>query len=163
VSASFVARRIDVTSTSLFEFAGGTPAFDALAGALHERCFADPVLSHAFSHADQHPEHVQRLAGYLAEVSGGPAWYSTAAGGHTGMLSIHAGQGAETDLGRRFVAAFVGAMDDASLPADPAFRAAMRRSLERAVDEVIAYSPAGSVVPDALPMPRWDWGGPSRG
>jgi hypothetical protein len=47
---------------SIFEFAGGEPAFLALAAAHHERCLADPVLSHPFSHPG-HPEHVQVTAG----------------------------------------------------------------------------------------------------
>ena len=47
---------------TLFEFAGGEPAFLALAAAHHARCLADPELSHPFSHPDQHPQHVERLA-----------------------------------------------------------------------------------------------------
>jgi len=56
---------------TLFEFAGGEPAFVALATAHHARCLADPELNHAFSHPDQNPEHVERLAAYWAEVMGG--------------------------------------------------------------------------------------------
>jgi hemoglobin len=48
--------------TTLFEFAGGEPAFLALATAHHARCLADPELNHPFSHGDLHPQHVQRLA-----------------------------------------------------------------------------------------------------
>jgi hypothetical protein len=33
-----------MTRPSVFEFAGGEPAFLALAAAHHERCLADPVL-----------------------------------------------------------------------------------------------------------------------
>jgi len=31
--------------------------------------------------------------------------------------------------------------------------------MQWAVREVIAYSPADSLVPDALPVLRWSWGG----
>jgi hemoglobin len=34
----------------MFEFAGGEPAFLALATAHHRRCLEDPVLNHPFSH-----------------------------------------------------------------------------------------------------------------
>ena len=47
---------------TLYEFAGGEPAFLALAAAHHARCLADPELNHPFSHADLNPAHVQRLA-----------------------------------------------------------------------------------------------------
>ena len=67
--------------------------------------------------------------------------------------------GRTTDLGRRFVECFVGAMDDAGLPADPEFRAAMRAYMEWAVAAVLVWSPEGSVVPAGAPMPRWSWDG----
>ena len=41
--------------TTLFEFAGGEPAFLALATAHHARCLADPELNHPFSHEDLDP------------------------------------------------------------------------------------------------------------
>ncbi len=61
---------------NLYEFAGGEPAFLALAAAHHARCLADPELNHPFSHPGQHPQHVERLAAYWAEVMGGPPLYS---------------------------------------------------------------------------------------
>ena len=75
------------------------------------------------------------------------------------MLEIHAGQGAERDLGERFVRCFVQAADDAGLPADPDLRATLRSYMEWAVQEVLAYSPNGSEVPTDLPVPRWSWDG----
>src|SRR5256885_11848315 len=98
-------RLSSVSRPSMFEFAGGEPAFLALAVAHHRRCLEDPVLSHPFSHPG-HPRHVERLAEYWAEVFGGPARYSQSSGGHSAMLGIHAGQGADQDLGARFVACF---------------------------------------------------------
>jgi hemoglobin len=147
-----------VTRRSIFEAAGGTPAFLALAEAHHQRCLDDPILSHPFSHAG-HPEHVERLAHYWAEVFGGPPRYSTAAGGHSAMLSVHANQGADCDLGQRFLAAFVGALDDAGLPPDPELRAAMGAYMAWAVDEVMSYSPRDARVPPSLATPRWGWNG----
>jgi hemoglobin len=143
----------------MFEVAGGSPAFSALAAAHHRRCLEDPVLSHPFSHPGN-PEHVERLADYWAEVFGGPPRYSESLGGHSAMLAIHAGQGADDDLGARFVSCFVKAADDAGLPDDPAFRAGLRAYMEWAVAEVLSYSPAETQVPDGLPVPRWGWNGP---
>jgi hemoglobin len=147
-----------VTRQSIFEFAGGESAFLTLAAAHHERCLQDPVLNHPFSHPG-HPDHVARLASYWAEVFGGPAIYSQSCGGHSAMLAIHAGQGAEADLGARFVRCFVQAADDAGLPDDPEFRAALRSYMEWAVRNVLDYSPPGSEVPPNLAAPRWSWDG----
>lgn len=143
---------------SLYEFAGGESAFLALAAAHHERCLQDPVLNHPFSHPG-HPQHVERLAAYWAETLGGPAAFSSECGGHSGMLGIHANQGADSDIGERFLACFLAAMDDVSLPDDDDFRAALGAYMAWAVDDVMAYSPRDATVPAGLGMPRWSWDG----
>ncbi|MGZ4649459.1 MAG: globin domain-containing protein [Kineosporiaceae bacterium] len=143
---------------SIFEAAGGDPAFLALAVAHHARCLADPELEHPFSHGVR-PDHVERLAAYWAEVFGGPRRYSEAFGGHPAMITVHAGEGIGPELSARFVRCFVEAADDAALPADPALRAALRSYMEWATAEVESYSPLGSTAPATLPMPRWSWNG----
>jgi len=144
---------------TLFEFAGGEPAFLALAAAHHARCLADRELNHPFSRPDQHPQHVERLAAYWAEVLGGPPHYSRTCSDQSEVLRMHAGNGDVSDLGRRFVACFVAAADDAGLPADPAFREALRAYMQWAVDDVLQYSDDDGAVPGSAPMPRWDWDG----
>jgi hemoglobin len=144
---------------SIYESAGGDPAFLALAAAHHERCLQEPEISHAFSHGFN-PAHIENLAFYWAEVFGGPSRYSELLGGHSGMLEIHARTGAAEDWGQRFVACFVQAVDDAGLPEDPDLRAALRSYMEWATDEVMSYGPAGSLVPKDLKVPRWSWSGP---
>ena len=144
---------------SLYAFAGGEPAFLALAAAHHVRCLADPELNHPFSHPDQHPHHVERLAAYWAEVLGGPPRFSQECGDQSTVLVMHAHNGDMSDLGRRFVACFVAAADDADLPADPEFRGALRAYMEWAVADVLTYSPVDAVVPSGRPMPRWSWDG----
>jgi hemoglobin len=143
----------------MFEFAGGERAFLTLAAAHHERCLADPELNHPFSHPDQSPHHVQRLAAYWAEVLGGPPEFSETCGDQSSVQHMHAGNGDMTDLGRRFVECFVAAMDDAGLPEDAEFRASMRAYMEWAVADVLVYSPTNSSVPAGLPMPHWSWDG----
>jgi hemoglobin len=143
---------------TLYEFAGGDPAFLALARAHHERCLADPELNHPFSHPGQHPQHVERLAAYWAEVLGGPPRFSAECGTESSVLRMHSGNGDMSDLGNRFVACFLAALDDAGLPADPDFRAAMAAYMQWAVDEVLAHAEPGSVAP-SVPMPRWGWDG----
>ena len=144
---------------TLYEYAGGEPAILALAAAHHARCLADPELNHPFSREDQHPQHVERLAAYWQEVLGGPPRYSESCGDHSAVLRMHAGNGDITDLGRRFVECFVAAADDAGLPGDPEFRAALRAYMEWAVEEVLSYGSEDAEVRSGLPMPRWTWSG----
>ncbi|WP_133851277.1 oxidoreductase [Labedaea rhizosphaerae] len=145
---------------TLYEFAGGEPAFLALAAAHHARCLADPELNHPFSHPGQHPQHVERLAAYWAEVLGGPPLYSRERhGDQTGLIAMHSGNGEMTDLARRFVECFVLAADDAGLPTDPEFRAALRAYMEWAVVEFTAYPDHDTRPPDGLAVPHWSWDG----
>jgi hemoglobin len=144
---------------SVFEFAGGEPAFLALAAAHHARCLQDPELNHPFSHTDQNPQHVERLAAYWAEVFGGPPRFSQSCGDQSGVLRMHSGMGDMTDLGRRFVDCFVQAAEDAGLPEDAEFRGVLRAYMQWAVDDVLVYSPVGAIVPRAVAMPSWSWDG----
>jgi len=156
-SAGVVCESAPVRPT-LYDFAGGEPAFLALATAHHARCLADPELNHPFSHPGQHPQHVERLGLYWAEALGGPPTFSRTCGDHTAVMRLHSGHGDMSDLGRRFVDCFVAAMDDAGLPADAEFRAAMRAYMVAAVDEVLTYGEAAPAP--RLPLPKWSWDGP---
>jgi hemoglobin len=147
---------------TLFEYAGGEPAFRALARAHHQRCLDDPELNHPFSHPDQHPQHIERLAAYWAEVLGGPPTFSETCSDHSTVVRMHAGEGAMDDLGRRFVACFDAALDDVAMPTDPAFRSAMHDYMVWATAEMIAYPDSDADVPADLPMPRWSWDGLAR-
>jgi len=147
-----------VTQT-LFEFAGGDAAFRALAASHHRRCLEDPELNHPFSHPDQDPHHIERLAAYWADVMGGPPHYSHGYGDQFGMLKMHAGNGDLGDLGRRFLECFVKAADDAALPDDPVFRTALRGYMEWAVSDVLSYSERSKRVPRGAQMPHWGWDG----
>jgi hemoglobin len=147
-----------MTRASIYSVAGGEPAFIALATAHHARCLEDPVLNHPFSRMG-HPDHVLRLAHYWAEVLGGPPRFSQSCGGHSAMLTLHAGQGMEDDLGERFVQCFVQAIDDAELPEDPDLRGALHAYMRWAVDEVMAYNTSDPEVAPDLVMPKWSWDG----
>jgi hemoglobin len=145
---------------SIYDAAGGLPALVALARAHHARCLADPELNHPFSKDDLNPEHVDRLAAYWAEVLGGPPAFSTLSG-QADLLRMHAGNGEMSDLGRRFVACFVAAADDAGLPDDPELRTTLREYMEWAVADVLDHEEKED-VPAEVPMPLWTWDGPRQ-
>ena len=143
---------------SVYEAVGGAAGFLALTTAHHQRCLDDEQLNHPFSHVGD-PDHLQHLAGYLGEVFGGPPVYSQSLGSQSAMLTMHADQGMEEDLGRRFVVCFVQAAVDAGLPDDPELRRVLRDYMQWAVADVYVYNPAGSTVADGLAMPHWSWNG----
>jgi hemoglobin len=147
---------------TLFEMAGGETGLLALVHAHHTRCLADEMLNHPFSKQDGHPQHLERLAAYWCEVLGGPTTYSDTMLDETSLERMHAGNGDMSDLGRRFVDCFVGAMDDVRMPDDPDFRAAMRAYMEWATTRFIAYPDDPADVPDGLTVPRWGWDGLGR-
>ncbi|PUA79397.1 oxidoreductase [Nocardioides currus] len=145
---------------TLFTAAGGSDGLVALAHAWHERCLADPVVSHAFSHPGQHPQHTERLAAYWVEALGGPAAYTDGLGAtHSHVLRLHSGNGEHDDMDRRAVDCFVAAMDDVGLPGD------VRRPLLEwwtAMVAVMSSHPdSADDVPDGLPLPRWTRDGPT--
>jgi hemoglobin len=142
----------------VYEAAGGEDAFQRLALAHHARCLADPLLNHPFSHLG-HPQHVERLGAYWAEVFGGPPVFSTECGDQSAMLTLHAGCEAEEAMGTRFLECFLESIDDAELPDDAELRAVLRDYIRWAVGDVMSFSPHGSVVPSSLTVPSWSWDG----
>ena len=119
---------------SVYEAAGGDAGLLRLAHAWHERCLADPVMSHPFSHPGGHPQHLERLAAYWAEALGGPTAFTGGLGDETSVLRMHAGNGEHLDMDRRAVACFDAALTDVGITEDP---------LRSALHDYFAWSTAG--------------------
>jgi CDGSH-type Zn-finger protein/truncated hemoglobin YjbI len=119
---------------TLFEWAGGLPALARMTRLLYEKHVpADDLLAPLF--ATMAPGYPQREAAVLAEAFGGPA------------ASARAARPGFTEPQRaRWVALATAAADEAALPADPGFRAALASYLDWS-------SRAGDAPP-----PTWDWG-----
>jgi len=143
---------------SLYDAAGGMPAMVALAHAWHERCLADPVVSHAFSHG-YHPDHTARLASYWAEALGGPVDYTASVMDQSEVVRMHSGNGPHDDMDRRALDCFVAALDDAGLPDDPALRSALTAYFTWGIAELNHRYATVAEVPDDLPLPAWSWEG----
>ncbi|GAB3243899.1 group II truncated hemoglobin [Nocardioides dilutus] len=146
---------------NVYDAAGGMPALVALAHAWHERCLADPVVSHAFSHGF-HPDHTQRLAAYWAEALGGPASYTSSIQDQSTVVRMHSGNGPHDEMDRRAMACFVAALDDAGIPDDPRLRSALTDYFAWGIAELNHAYPSVDDVPDDLPLPSWSWDGPAR-
>ena len=113
--------------TTIYEAAGGLEVFVRLAEATHQRCLADDLLNHPFSHADNQPDHTERLAAYWAEALGGPPSYTTEWGGSESHVQrLHAGEAEyAVEASPRFVQCVVASFDEAGVPEDPAVRQAI--------------------------------------
>ncbi|RKR75978.1 oxidoreductase [Frondihabitans australicus] len=147
-------------ATSLYEAAGGAEGLLAPAEAWHARCLADPVVSHAFSHPGQHPDHLRRLAAYWGEALGGPAVYSSSIADESFVVRLHSGNGEHRDMDDRAIACFEGAIADVGLDRDAAVGASLV-SYFAAATRRLAEHPAGVAgIPDGLPVPRWSVSGP---
>jgi len=151
-----------VTPT-IFAAAGGADAMLALAHAWHRRCVADPVVSHAFSHPGQHPQHTERLAAYWGEALGGPRQFSDSMGDHSHVLRLHAGNGEHHEMDERAQTCFTRALDDAGLPEDDALRQTLKDYFRWATTGMSAYPDSPEDVPGGLSVPRWSWQGPVAG
>ena len=123
-----------VSEPTLFEWAGGLPALARMTRLLYEKHVpADDLLAPLF--ATMAPGYPQCEAAVLAEAFGGPA------------ASGQATRQAFTEPQRaRWVALATLSADEAALPAEPGFRAALT-----------SYLDWSSRASDA-PPPTWDWG-----
>ena len=137
-------------SPTLYEWAGGLPALTRMSRLLYEKHLpADPLLAPRF--AQMSPGQPQRLAAWLGGALGGPS-PAQAGGGLRAVLGLDDGDFGE-DQRARWVALAGPAADEARLPADAGFRAALSSCLEWLSRTALA---ADSAAPAAAP--RWDWG-----
>ena len=114
---------------TLYEWAGGREAIERMIGCFYDRVERDDLLSPLFPGGvgAAHREHVTT---WWCEVFGGPAGYTERLGGYPAMLARHRDLGITADQRFRFASLMSLAADDADLPADPEFRAALVGYLE---------------------------------
>jgi CDGSH-type Zn-finger protein/truncated hemoglobin YjbI len=141
---------------TIFEWAGGLPALTRMERLFYEKYIPqDPVLAPVFAHMP--PDHPHRVAKWLAEVFGGPPFYSEEYGGYERMLSQHIGKGITEEWRARWVSLLLRAASEAGLPNDPEFRSAFQSYIEWGSRLAVENSQAESRPPPHMPMPHWDW------
>jgi hemoglobin len=134
---------------TLYELAGGFDTILALSRRWHQLCLEDPVAAHPFEHG-LHPQHDERLAGYLAEALGGPRLYTAGYGDETTMQRLHAGNGEHVEVDEACLAAFDRALADVGLRGEAA--RAISTYFRQATEAQRAYSAGLDRVPDELPF-----------
>lgn len=147
----------DGGTPTLVDWAGGPTAIARLIDAFYDRVERDDLLS-PFCPGGVSRAHRRHVAAWWTEVFGGPTEYTDRLGGYDRMLAHHRELGITGDQRLRFATTMSQAADDAGLPADPEFRAALVGYLEWGTRLAVENSqPDASPVPHA-PVPRWGWG-----
>ncbi len=142
---------------TLLEWAGGHTAIRRLIDQFYDRVEADPVLSPRFPGGvtEEHRVHVTM---WWSEVFGGPPTYTEQRGGYATMLDHHRGLAITPEERFRFASLMSLAADDAGLPDDPEFRAALVGYLEWGTRLALHNSQPGAEVVTQAPVPTWGWG-----
>jgi hemoglobin len=142
---------------TLYEWAGGRPAIEWMINRFYDRVECDDLLSPFFPGgvSATHRDHVTT---WWCEVLGGPADYTEKLGGYPNMLAHHRGLGITGDQRFRFASLMSLAADDADLPSDPEFRAALVGYLEWGTRLAMHNSQPGADVVQKAPVPHWGWG-----
>jgi len=105
--------------------------------------------------SEAHRAHVTE---WWCEVMGGPPAYTEHHGGYEHMLSRHRGLAITPAQRLQFVTLLSRAADDAELPADPEFRAALMGYAEWGTRLALHNSQPGADTAPHAPVPRWGWG-----
>jgi hemoglobin len=142
---------------TIYEWAGGTEAFERWLGAFYDLVEADELLAPMFGGVVG-AEHRDHVVAWWVEVMGGPDRYDRTLGGYEAMLSHHRGLQITAEQRLRFVTLLSRAADQVELPADPEFRAAIMGYAEWGSRLALHNSQAGAHVAEHAPMPRWGWG-----
>jgi hemoglobin len=142
---------------TLYEWAGGAPAFRRLIDAFYDRVERDDLLGPLFP-GGVHEGHRAHVTLWWCEVFGGPAGYTEELGGYERMLAHHRRLGLVPEQRFRFATLMSRAADDAGLPDDPEFRAAFVGYVEWGTRLALANSQPDAAVAEHAPVPRWGWG-----
>jgi hemoglobin len=139
---------------TIFEYAGGAPAFQKLTNAFYAKVTADPQLQPVFK--DFTDEHIERVAWWLGEVFGGPEAYSEARGGHLTILGAHSGKHITKAQRDRWVELMIETAHEV-LPANETFRERFRSYIEFGADIAVRASALDQPPATAGAIPKWDW------
>lgn len=123
----------------------------------YDRVEQDDLISPLFP-GGVSAEHRDHVTTWWCEVFGGPAEYTGKLGGYPAMLALHLNLAITADQRLRFASLMSLAADDAELPADPEFRAALVGYLEWGTRIAMHNSQPGAEVVKQAPVPHWGWG-----
>lgn len=142
--------------TTLYEFAGGDEALHRLEELFYTKVLDDPVLRSVFP--ARQPSHVEHLTRFTAESFGGPNRFTTGPGFQY-LIDVHRHLNITDEQRERFVVLYLEAIDEAGLPDDNAFRAAVRKHLEfgARVAQQNSHAETDDQLHPIREVPAWTW------
>jgi hemoglobin len=143
-----------VSRPTIFEAAGGSPAFEALTVRFYETVRADPLLAPVF--ASFTAEHAKNVAIWLGEVFGGPGHYSKDHGGHRIVLERHRNLALTRDQKERRVELMLATAREV-LPNDSELQARFADYIRWGAQIALAASQPGLEIKHVGPVPKWGW------
>ena len=141
---------------SLYEWVGGYEKIEKLMWIFVPKLREDEVLARHFSNLSD--DHAPHLAMWFSEVLGGPPLYSEHVGSFRRMQSMHRGRNIKENERRRWISLFQDSCDEAGLPDDAEFRAALDSYLSWGSRRAKENSQKGSERRERNSIPRWGWG-----
>ena len=142
---------------TIYEWGGGREAFARWLNRFYDLVEGEPDIAALFG-GTVSAEHREHVTDWWCEVMGGPDVSPRERGGYEHMLARHHGLAITGDQRLRFVTLLSRAADDAGLPDDPEFRAAIMGYAEWGTRLAVHNSQPGAQVVEHAPVPRWGWG-----
>jgi len=148
----------DARTPTVYEWGGGRDAFARWLDRFYDLVEREAPDIAALFGGEVSEGHRRRVTDWWAEVMGGPALYSEQHGGYEHMLARHRDLGISAEQRLTFVTLLSRAADDAGLPSDPEFRAAIMGYAEWGTRLATHNSQPGAQTAAHAPVPRWGWG-----
>ncbi|HEX6389997.1 MAG TPA: group II truncated hemoglobin [Solirubrobacteraceae bacterium] len=146
-----------MSEPTIYEWGGGREAFARWLDAFYDLVEQEPDIAALFG-GTVSAAHREHATAWWCEVMGGPATYTEQHGGYEQMLAHHRDLAITPGQRLRFVTLLSQAADDAGMPDDPEFRAAVMAYAEWGSRLALHNSQPGAQVFEHAPVPRWGWG-----
>jgi hemoglobin len=143
---------------TLYDHAGGEDALHRLEQLFYDKALADPVLREVFT--ERVSTHVDHLTWFTSESFGGPDRFTREVG-FAHLIDVHRHRKITDEQRDRFIALYLEALDEAGLPDDKPFRAAVREHVEFGshVAQQNSWAETDSDLHPIRTVPTWRWPG----
>jgi hemoglobin len=142
--------------STLYKWAGGLESFRRMIDCFYDRVESDQPLA-SFVPGVVSERHRGHVAVWWGEVLGPPTTHTERHGGYKSMLLHYLDLDISPEQRHRFAATMSLAADDAGLPGDPEFRAAIIGYLEWGIRLAMENSRPRARVVEHASTPRWGW------
>jgi hemoglobin len=149
---------MDAAPATIYEWGGGREGFARWLDRFYDLVELEAPDIAAMFGGRVSKEHRAHVTDWWGEVMGGPAVYTERRGGYENMLARHHDLAITPQQRLVFVTLLSRAADDAGLPADPEFRAAIMGYAEWGTRLAAHNSQPGAQTVAHAPVPRWGWG-----